>query len=64
MVKPGAAVLDVGVSHVDGKLTGESPPVSRRVAVGFPNQAVSADDQGDAGQQRRRKAAERSLENQ
>jgi methylenetetrahydrofolate dehydrogenase (NADP+)/methenyltetrahydrofolate cyclohydrolase len=26
MVKPGAAVLDVGVSHVDGKLTGDVAP--------------------------------------
>ncbi len=26
MVKPGAAVLDVGVSHVDGKLTGDVHP--------------------------------------
>jgi methylenetetrahydrofolate dehydrogenase (NADP+)/methenyltetrahydrofolate cyclohydrolase len=32
MVKPGAAVLDVGVSHVDGKLTGDVAPGVEEVA--------------------------------
>ncbi|GLW65739.1 bifunctional protein FolD [Actinomadura rubrobrunea] len=32
MVKPGAAVLDVGVSRVDGKLTGDVAPEVREVA--------------------------------
>lgn len=32
MVKPGAAVLDVGVSHVDGKLTGDVHPDVAEVA--------------------------------
>ncbi|GAA1947498.1 bifunctional methylenetetrahydrofolate dehydrogenase/methenyltetrahydrofolate cyclohydrolase [Amycolatopsis minnesotensis] len=32
MVKPGAAVLDVGVSRVDGKLTGDVDPGVREVA--------------------------------
>ncbi|GGO06924.1 bifunctional protein FolD [Microbispora rosea subsp. aerata] len=32
MVKPGAAVLDVGVSRVDGKLTGDVAPDVREVA--------------------------------
>jgi methylenetetrahydrofolate dehydrogenase (NADP+)/methenyltetrahydrofolate cyclohydrolase len=32
MVKPGAAVLDVGVSHVDGKLTGDVHPGVAEVA--------------------------------
>ncbi|MEU0466494.1 bifunctional methylenetetrahydrofolate dehydrogenase/methenyltetrahydrofolate cyclohydrolase [Amycolatopsis sp. NPDC006131] len=32
MVKPGAAVLDVGVSHVDGKLTGDVDPAVAEVA--------------------------------
>jgi len=32
MVKPGAAVLDVGVSHVDGKLTGDVAPEVAEVA--------------------------------
>jgi methylenetetrahydrofolate dehydrogenase (NADP+)/methenyltetrahydrofolate cyclohydrolase len=32
MVKPGAAVLDVGVSHVDGKLTGDVAPGVAQVA--------------------------------
>jgi methylenetetrahydrofolate dehydrogenase (NADP+)/methenyltetrahydrofolate cyclohydrolase len=32
MVKPGAAVLDVGVSHVDGKLTGDVAPGVAEVA--------------------------------
>jgi methylenetetrahydrofolate dehydrogenase (NADP+)/methenyltetrahydrofolate cyclohydrolase len=32
MVKPGAAVLDVGVSHVDGKLTGDVAPDVAEVA--------------------------------
>ena len=32
MVKPGAAVLDVGVSHVDGKLTGDVAPGVEQVA--------------------------------
>ena len=32
MVKPGAAVLDVGVSHVDGKLTGDVRPDVAEVA--------------------------------
>jgi methylenetetrahydrofolate dehydrogenase (NADP+)/methenyltetrahydrofolate cyclohydrolase len=32
MVKPGAAVLDVGVSHVDGKLTGDVAPGVEDVA--------------------------------
>jgi methylenetetrahydrofolate dehydrogenase (NADP+) / methenyltetrahydrofolate cyclohydrolase len=32
MVKPGAAVLDVGVSHVDGKLTGDIAPEVAEVA--------------------------------
>ena len=32
MVKPGAAVLDVGVSHVDGKLTGDVAPGVEKVA--------------------------------
>ncbi|HEV2634270.1 MAG TPA: bifunctional methylenetetrahydrofolate dehydrogenase/methenyltetrahydrofolate cyclohydrolase [Actinocrinis sp.] len=32
MVKPGAAVLDVGVSHVDGKLTGDVAPEVADVA--------------------------------
>jgi methylenetetrahydrofolate dehydrogenase (NADP+) / methenyltetrahydrofolate cyclohydrolase len=32
MVKPGAAVLDVGVSHVDGKLTGDLAPGVEEVA--------------------------------
>ncbi|MBR7826266.1 bifunctional methylenetetrahydrofolate dehydrogenase/methenyltetrahydrofolate cyclohydrolase [Actinospica sp. MGRD01-02] len=32
MVKPGAAVLDVGVSHVDGKLTGDVHPEVAEVA--------------------------------
>ena len=32
MVKPGAAVLDVGVSHVDGKLTGDVHPAVAEVA--------------------------------
>ena len=32
MVKPGAAVLDVGVSHVDGKLTGDVDPGVAEVA--------------------------------
>ena len=32
MVKPGAAVLDVGVSHVDGKLTGDVDPDVAEVA--------------------------------
>ena len=32
MVKPGAAVLDVGVSHVDGKLTGDIAPGVAEVA--------------------------------
>ncbi|MTD56314.1 bifunctional methylenetetrahydrofolate dehydrogenase/methenyltetrahydrofolate cyclohydrolase [Amycolatopsis pithecellobii] len=32
MVKPGAAVLDVGVSHVDGKLTGDVAPGVTEVA--------------------------------
>ena len=32
MVKPGAAVLDVGVSHVDGKLTGDVAPGVDEVA--------------------------------
>lgn len=32
MVKPGAAVLDVGVSHVDGKLTGDVHPGVAEIA--------------------------------
>jgi methylenetetrahydrofolate dehydrogenase (NADP+) / methenyltetrahydrofolate cyclohydrolase len=32
MVKPGAAVLDIGVSHVDGKLTGDVDPAVAEVA--------------------------------
>lgn len=32
IVKPGAAVLDVGVSHVDGKLTGDVAPGVEEVA--------------------------------
>jgi methylenetetrahydrofolate dehydrogenase (NADP+)/methenyltetrahydrofolate cyclohydrolase len=32
MVKPGAAVLDVGVSHVNGKLTGDVAPGVAKVA--------------------------------
>lgn len=32
MVKPGAAVLDVGVSHVEGKLTGDVAPGVEEVA--------------------------------
>ncbi|WP_236796768.1 bifunctional methylenetetrahydrofolate dehydrogenase/methenyltetrahydrofolate cyclohydrolase [Amycolatopsis sp. GM8] len=32
LVKPGAAVLDVGVSHVDGKLTGDVAPGVEEVA--------------------------------
>jgi methylenetetrahydrofolate dehydrogenase (NADP+)/methenyltetrahydrofolate cyclohydrolase len=32
MIKPGAAVLDVGVSHVDGKLTGDVHPDVAEVA--------------------------------
>ncbi|HKS49472.1 MAG TPA: bifunctional methylenetetrahydrofolate dehydrogenase/methenyltetrahydrofolate cyclohydrolase [Amycolatopsis sp.] len=32
MIKPGAAVLDVGVSHVDGKLTGDVAPGAGKVA--------------------------------
>ncbi len=32
MVKPGAAVLDVGVSRVDGKLTGDVAPGVEEVA--------------------------------
>jgi methylenetetrahydrofolate dehydrogenase (NADP+) / methenyltetrahydrofolate cyclohydrolase len=32
MVRPGAAVLDVGVSHVDGKLTGDVAPGVEEVA--------------------------------
>jgi len=32
MVKPGAAVLDVGVSRVDGKLAGDVHPDVRHVA--------------------------------
>lgn len=32
MVKPGAAVLDVGVSHVDGKLAGDAAPGVAEVA--------------------------------
>jgi methylenetetrahydrofolate dehydrogenase (NADP+)/methenyltetrahydrofolate cyclohydrolase len=32
MVKPGAAILDVGVSHVDGKLTGDVHPDVAQVA--------------------------------
>lgn len=32
MVKPGAAVLDVGVSHVEGKLTGDVDPAVAEVA--------------------------------
>jgi methylenetetrahydrofolate dehydrogenase (NADP+)/methenyltetrahydrofolate cyclohydrolase len=32
MVRPGAAVLDVGVSHVDGKLTGDVHPDVAEVA--------------------------------
>lgn len=32
MVKPGAAVLDVGVSHVDGKLAGDVAPGVEQVA--------------------------------
>ncbi|MER6798729.1 bifunctional methylenetetrahydrofolate dehydrogenase/methenyltetrahydrofolate cyclohydrolase, partial [Amycolatopsis mediterranei] len=32
MVAPGAAVLDVGVSHVDGKLTGDVHPGVTEVA--------------------------------
>ena len=30
MVKPGAAVLDVGVSRVDGKIAGDVAPTSPR----------------------------------
>lgn len=32
MVKPGAAVLDVGVSRVDGRLAGDVSPEVREVA--------------------------------
>ena len=32
MVKPGAAILDVGVSHIDGKLTGDVAPEVAEVA--------------------------------
>jgi len=32
MVKPGAAVLDVGVTRVDGKLVGDVAPEVREVA--------------------------------
>ena len=38
MVKPGAAVLDVGVSRVDGKIAGDVDPAVREVAGHFaPN---------------------------
>ena len=38
MVKPGAAVLDVGVGHVDGKLVGDVARDVREVAGFFaPN---------------------------
>ena len=64
MVKPGAAVLDVGVSHVDGKLTGDVAPGVAEVAGWLsPNP-------GGVGPMTRAmlvsqvvEAAERSLEN-
>jgi methylenetetrahydrofolate dehydrogenase (NADP+) / methenyltetrahydrofolate cyclohydrolase len=37
MVKPGAAVLDVGVSHVDGKLTGDVAEVAEVAGFLSPN---------------------------
>ena len=56
MVKPGAAVLDVGVSRVDGKLAGDVAP--RRVRRGRLGLAQPRrgrpDDPGDAAVQRRR----------
>jgi methylenetetrahydrofolate dehydrogenase (NADP+)/methenyltetrahydrofolate cyclohydrolase len=64
MVKPGAAVLDVGVSHVEGKLTGDVAPGVAEVAGWLsPNP-------GGVGPMTRAmlvsqvvEAAERSLEN-
>lgn len=64
MVKPGAAVLDVGVSHVDGKLTGdvaaEVPEVAGQVSpnpggVGPMTRAMLISNVVDAAE----KAAER-----
>ena len=50
MVKPGAAVLDVGVSRVDGKIAGDVADVGlggRRLGVAQPRRG-RPDDPGDA----------------
>ena len=56
MVKPGAAVLDVGVSRVDGKLAGDVDPSVYDVAgwVSPEPRRRRPDDPGDAALQRRR----------
>ena len=56
MVKPGAAVLDVGVSRVDGKVAGDVAADVADVAGWIsPNPGgVGADDPGDAAEQHRR----------
>ena len=64
MVKPGAAVLDVGVSRVDGKLAGDvaAGRVRRgRLGLAEPRRR-RPDDPGDAAVQHRVSAAEQSLD--
>ena len=56
MVKPGAAVLDVGVSRVDGKIAGDVAPRRRRGRrLGQPQpRRRRPDDPGAAADQHRR----------
>ena len=57
MVKPGAAVLDVGVSRVDGKLAGDvAPGRVRRGRLGLAQpRRRRPDDAGDAAVEHRRR---------
>ena len=62
MVKPGAAVLDVGVSRVDGKIAGDVAPDvrgRRRVRRPQPRRRRPDDPRDAAGQRRRRPPSRR-----
>ena len=63
MVKPGAAVLDVGVSRVDGKIAGDvAADVWDVAGVGLAEpRRGRPDDPGDAALQHRRHGREGTL---